>query len=953
MSVRRMSSAAGVLALLASLTVSGAAAQIRIEVPKGRPSTGDEPGPAEMIGGLLALKDAYDRSRKGQICAIVYNDRNGDGARDKGEGALPGWTLTIADAGGAQVARGVTDRKGRFCNKGSLTPGAYRVTQSAAAGWTNTEPGVVAALTKAVTLPADQSVTVLFGNCGGGACRPLPGPPPAPQGLAQACAIKYNDLNGNGVRDTVEPVLPGWPFTVSNGAGVVVGSGTTDATGKYCTLKVLAPGPYTLAETVLPGWTSTTPGGPSRTGTLQSNQVWTWQFGNRLLPSTQVCIRKFNDLNGDGVRQPGEPGLNGWEFHLVGPNGTGPLLTTGGAGGACFTAGFAPGAWTATETVQPGWTATTPGGATQSFNIVPTQNVALLFGNRKIVATSRICVTKYHDLNNNGARDAGEPLLPGWAFKIVNSAGAIAASGVTGPNGQYCTPATLPAGSYSVRETLQAGWLSTSPGGQSPSRGVNLAVGQTLHTAFGNRKVVTTGQICVSKFHDLNNNGARDAGEPLLPGWTFKVINPAGGAIAATGVTGSDGQYCTPATLPAGVYSVGETLKPGWISTSPGGQSPSRGVTVTAGQITNTSFGNRQAQPPGPGVVCIVKYDDIDQDAVFDATEAKLSGWQFNLKTAAGAAVASVVTGANGRVCRDMPAGIYAAHEVNQPGWSNSDPVGPALHKPFTITAGQTVNLVFGNYQPPRLRIRKVVLSNAPGGGFPLTGLTFGNSFQVLHGCVLGNQTGGSMTNVPANGVAPQAGYTGSSVGAVCTASETPPQGRITFAACATGEGHWDPPLITPATLTIAPGMNEFTVTNRFVCEKAPPPTAPRLTLSKILDNGCVSPQGVSNPCIFRIRIRNVGSSAYVGPASFSDTVAFAGGISVPNSTILTAPMPGGGWTCTTGGPPITCSGALNLAPGQSVDVVLTMNLFHPVMPVRNCATLTTPITNGPACVSF
>lgn len=1356
--------------------VGGAPAQVRIDIPGRRSSGQDGPSAGDVIGGLLALKGGFDRSRRGHICVLTYDDANGDGARDRKEGPLPGWPFRLSDTAGRPVAQGVTDGKGRFCNDRPLAPGVYTLSETPGGGWVNTDPG---GWTTPVTLPADRSVIVMFGNCHGERCGPRTGPagpaPPSPQGLGKICAIKFNDFNGNGARDPGEPLLPAWSFTVSHGSGAVVTTGVTDAQGQYCTGQTLPPGAYVLAETVQPGWVSTTPGGPSRNVTLMSNHTWTWSFGNRqtstgarvcvtkyndlngngvrdagegtlsgwlftvrnssnlavasgttnaqgeyctapltpgpysvtetltggwistmpggpsrafnlhqgqtwtasfgnqLTPSTNVCIKKFNDLNGDGIRQGNEPGLGGWTFQLNGPAG-GPSLTTGSNGGACFQTGYAAGVYTATETPQTGWSATTPGGAVQTFTLVPTQNVALVFGNRQTPPTARVCVAKYNDLNGNGSRDAGEPLMPGWIFTVKNASGAVVAFGTTGAQGQWCSTPTLVSGPATIVETLKPGWISTNPGGALPTMPLTLVSGQTVNVAFGNRTLPpppAVGQICVAKYYDLNRNGVYVSGEPLLSGWQFSLTGPSGPVNLTTGANGT---ACTPVNLLLGTYVVAETMKPGWSSTAPGGLAPQRTVAVAAGpngtgvmfgnintlpgqvcvnkyhdvnrnhqrdagepalagwtfevrnsagvlvasgvtdaqgryctgtnlapgsytvievpkpwwvatdpqgpplasppydkttvltatrggevhfgnipsgracvlkyndlngnghrdpgepplagwsfsfryqgatnanqvvlttdasgmacldlppggshevdeilqpgwtstdpgpyaqtsawvfkvfsvvegQTTQLLFGNHQNAPPQPGVVCIVKYNDIDQDAVFDTGEARLAGWQFNLKTAAGVAVGTVTTGPQGRICKEMPSGTYAAFEIPQAGWSNSDPVGPALDKPFTIVAGQTVNLVFGNYQPPILRFRKVVLSNAPGGGFPLTGLAFGNHFQVQHSCVLGNQTGGNMTNVPANGVSPMAGYTGNSVGAVCTASETPPPGLIAFAPCPTGKGHWATPIISPLPLTIAPAMNEITVTNQFVCEKTPPPTGklcvhkfndlngdasfalnepglagwqftvtgpsgpitlttgangractdgnlifgtytitetpqagwvstlpggatpqqtgavtaagipsftfgnravappaqPRLTISKSFDNSCTSVQGITNPCIFRIRILNVDTIAYVGPATFSDTVGFMGNITVANSTLLVAPLPAG-WSCSTNGPPISCSGAVNLAPGQFVDIVLTVNLFHPVMPLKNCVSLTVPINAGPACIPF
>ena len=907
------------------------------------------------------------------------------------------------------------------------------------------------------TLVPTHSVSLLFGN------RQVPA-------TAKVCVTKYNDLNGNGARDTGEPVLPGWIFTLKNAAGAIVAFGTTNAQGQWCSTATLAAGPATVVETPKPGWISTDPGGalPTKPLTLVSGQTVNLAFGNRTPPPPpavgQICVAKYYDLNSNGVYVSGEPLLSGWQFTLSGPSG--PVsLTTGATGTACTPINLLLGTYVVSETMQAGWSSTAPGGLApqRTVSVAAGPNgTGVMFGNIHALP-GQVCVNKYHDVNRNHQRDAGEPMLAGWTFEVRDSAGVLAASGVTDAQGRYCTATSLPPGAYNVTEVPKPWWVSTDPQGPplaSPPYDKTAVLtatrGGELH--FGN---IPSGRACLLKYNDLNGNGHQDPGEPPLAGWSFSFrYQSATNANQVVLTTDAAGMACL--DLPPGAtQEVDEILQPGWTSTDPGPYAPNhpwvfKVFTVVEGQTTNLLFGNHQNAPPQPGQVCIVKYNDIDQDAVFDAGEARLPGWQFNLKTAAGVAVGTVTTGPLGRVCRELPPGAYAAYEIPQAGWSNSDPVGSALHKPFTLAAGQTVNLVFGNYQPPILRFRKVVLSTAPGGGFPLTGLTSGNNFQVLHSCVLGNQTGGNMTLVPANGISPMAGYTGNSVGSVCTASETPPPGLIAFAPCATGKGHWATPIVSPLPLTIAPGMNEITVTNQFVCEKTPaptgklcvhkfndlngdasfalsepglagwqftvtgpsgpitlitgangractdgnlifgtytitetpqsgwvstmpggatpqetgavtaagipsfnfgnrvvaPPAPPRLTISKSFDNTCTSVMGITNPCVFRIRILNVDAVAYVGPATFSDTVGFMGGITVANSTILVAPLPPG-WSCSTNGPPITCSGSVNLAPGQFVDVVLTMNLFHPVMPLKNCVSLTAPINAGPVCIPF
>jgi hypothetical protein len=106
--------------------------------------------------------------------------------------------------------------------------------------------------------------------------------------------------------------------------------------------------------------------------------------------TAQTCTgtgTKFNDLNGNGARELGEPGLAGWTF-FVDYNGNGtvdpgePTAVSDASGNFTFS-GVNPGAWTVREVAQPGWTCTFP---TPNCSYVRTFTAGttsgLLFGNR-------------------------------------------------------------------------------------------------------------------------------------------------------------------------------------------------------------------------------------------------------------------------------------------------------------------------------------------------------------------------------------------------------------------------------------------------------------------------------------------------------------------------------------------------------------------------------------------
>ncbi len=114
--------------------------------------------------------------------------------------------------------------------------------------------------------------------------------PPKPGAI---CGVKFNDLNGNGVRDTGEPTMAGWTIQLVDGANNVVATVVTGADGTYC-FKQLKPGSYTVSEVNQPGWVQTAPAFPGTWSVLVgSGQVLTdISFGNRK-PKPKPCCLTF------------------------------------------------------------------------------------------------------------------------------------------------------------------------------------------------------------------------------------------------------------------------------------------------------------------------------------------------------------------------------------------------------------------------------------------------------------------------------------------------------------------------------------------------------------------------------------------------------------------------------------------------------------------------------------
>jgi hypothetical protein len=367
----------------------------------------------------------------------------------------------------------------------------------------------------------------------------------------------------------------------------------TDASGNYTF--TVNPGTYTVSEVQQAGWTQSFPITGVYNIVLTSGENETGNdFGN-----FQQAIKtgtKFNDLNGNGIRDAGEPGLPGWEIHLDGFDGQGnPVnqsVVTDGGGSYVFIVN--PGVYIVSEVQQPGWT--------QSFPISGVYNIFLTsgeietgndFGNFQQAIKSG---TKFHDLDGDGIRDAGEPGLPNWEIRLDGTDGQgnpVNLSVLTDASGNYSF--TVNPGVYTVSEVQQLGWIQSYP--EIPGDGdwdIVLTSGE-IETGndFGNFQ---TGIIAWEKRQDVGPFFL------LQGGATFTITpNPFTGSGSLVVVDegaeddapGAPGQILVVDVLP-GTYVVTETAAPaGWNLDD----DPTREVTVTSGELA--VIGNMDANDEG------------------------------------------------------------------------------------------------------------------------------------------------------------------------------------------------------------------------------------------------------------------------------------------------------------------------------------------------------------------
>lgn len=169
-----------------------------------------------------------------------------------------------------------------------------------------------------------------------------------------------------------------------------------------------------------------------------------------------LTIVKFDDLNGNGVRDPGEPGLPGWVFQLVNPQGNPAVVTTGPDGSVTFPS-VPAGVWEVTEIMEPGWVPVTPVSGPVT---IPANSTGVFAAANARPAP--ICGVVFLDANRNGILDPGEAGYGNATLALGGGNGSLPAPVASGPAGDYCFENLLP-GTYEVGIAVPAGLVNTSP----------------------------------------------------------------------------------------------------------------------------------------------------------------------------------------------------------------------------------------------------------------------------------------------------------------------------------------------------------------------------------------------------------------------------------------------------------------------------------------------------------
>ncbi|MHA2089921.1 MAG: SdrD B-like domain-containing protein, partial [Candidatus Kariarchaeaceae archaeon] len=301
---------------------------------------------------------------------------------------------------------------------------------------------------------------------------------------ANITGYKWHDLNADGNWDGNEPGLEGWQILINSSDGTVSRSITTDETGFY-KFEGLPAGTYNVTEVLQDGWTNTT----STQITIvaaEGDDISDNNFGNT--QGRIISGYKWEDLDGDGIWDPGELALNDWTIYLFQDDTSrNPANAYATALTGNNTAGWADGYYEFTviesgtyyirENLQAGWTNIYPGeveiGLPTALTVSRSNYTFTL--NDLIASPSlqrnnnfsnfqwfTLTVYKYTDVTGDGW-SSDDTLLSGWSFDLELDGSHFITFNDTddGVSDGVASIVLKQGGSYKVTEVLQSGYTQT------------------------------------------------------------------------------------------------------------------------------------------------------------------------------------------------------------------------------------------------------------------------------------------------------------------------------------------------------------------------------------------------------------------------------------------------------------------------------------------------------------
>ncbi|MFK8111773.1 MAG: SdrD B-like domain-containing protein, partial [Rubripirellula sp.] len=502
----------------------------------------------------------------------VHVDLDGDCLLDDNEETLEGVVIRLLDTSGSEVARTTTDAQGQYFF-GDLVPGTYSIVEEQPAGFFDGDAragtaGGEASGNRITDITLDPGETAV----GYDFCERPP---------AEISGSVFSDQNGDCLFDPNETGISGVRVELYDDSGNLIASTQTDSAGNY-RFTNLPSGNYTVREMQPAGWLhggqrAGSAGGDDSVADVISRVAVGW--GERLtqynfceLEPSSISGSVFVDGNGDCIRDPSEPALEGVTIELRDASGTFITSTTTDANGRYSFGDLKPGQYQIFELQPDGFFhggQTTGSGevlADDLLGLTLTAGAQLEDNDFCELAPSSIRGFVFVDDDGDCHRDANEDPLEGVAIELRDADGSVVARTTTNAAGQYAFE-SLPPGQYQIFEQQPDGFFQ---GGQTVGTGdgsvlgedqlgVNLLAGEQL--VDYNFCELAPSSISGAVWQESEPNQRFDPGDVPVPGVMIELIDDSGDVVSVT-KTDTSGRY-TFDSLPPKTYSVREVQPAG------------------------------------------------------------------------------------------------------------------------------------------------------------------------------------------------------------------------------------------------------------------------------------------------------------------------------------------------------------------------------------------------------
>lgn len=394
----------------------------------------------------------------GSVSGTKWNDIDDDATKDGGEPGLSGWTVEVHkdSANGTLVNSAVTTTGGTY----TIILPAYKWGAGNDGNYVVKEIVLTAEGRQTYPTGAGTHTIQITGTSGGGTAV-LTGKDFGNFIYSKTVVEAAVDINGDGVKQMgdVFALQAGYAkiyYDIFKNQAKIGTDSLSD--GILNVTRRLDLGTYGVkrVSAVPTGWWQTTHADSITIFITQGSQADTARY--MYFKYVTVSGQKFNDLDGDGTKDAGEPGLEGWTINISGAGGGSTV--TGPDGSYQFT-GVDTGSHTISEVLQTGWVQTAPTSGTYTF-VAKSGNTAANnptdqdFGNFKRFSISG---TFFRDRDNDGVQDAGEEGISGQTMTLTPGG-----TTPTGVNGEFTFADVGPAPSGLVlSSTAPSGYVFTVP----------------------------------------------------------------------------------------------------------------------------------------------------------------------------------------------------------------------------------------------------------------------------------------------------------------------------------------------------------------------------------------------------------------------------------------------------------------------------------------------------------